>query len=1097
MGLVALVMGAAPLVYGEPETAGKPNILFILADDLGYGDLGCYGATQVKTPHIDRLAREGRRFTDAHSPCSVCTPTRYNVLTGRYCWRTWAGTSCVWSTDPLLIDTDRLTLPKLLKRHGYTTACIGKWHLGFGRPGEKGWDEVYGPDYNLPLKPGPLEVGFDYFFGIPHVGQLPHVYIRNHSIVGRSPEDRITLVLDKNKGFRLPYTERPRIGTTPWHTFEGTKNFTYAHEDLALRLTEEAVDWLEQRRDDKPFFLYLAHRNVHGPVTPNKRFRGTSGIGAYGDFIHELDWSVGQVLDTLDRLELSGNTIVFFSSDNGAVSRGYRPVDFVKYGTHRANGLWRGQKTEIYEGGHRVPLLVRWPGHVTAGSTSSQLVALTDMLATAAELLGDTLPAGAGEDSFSFLPALRDRPACGPVRHTIVNDSYTGEMAIREGAWKLIQAPHGGGIGKLKGKHASDLPPVQLFNLEKDPTESENLYATHPDTVARLERILTRLRESGRSRPVARLNPYLNTVLDHLRAVDAAPRLPEKLDSCWTFRALAEQALNAAWAASWDGSPRRGNPTLIDRARGLISYCLKQQKGGTWFHSRSWNAGDPNCDRFALGPLMDAIWWLRRLPGMDADWRQWEGVLKEVVDFQYANWGCYRERGLKNNIAWGAFAYVYPNQDVFYLYVMELAARWWKEEKYREAVTKTLDAIESQLLPDGGLRYIGPETECPVYHNVNLVWLARYLLLTGSERVRKLITSTLPYYPLTFSNEGFPESYTDCWWKHTWNDGSPTGPAIMAGITGDPQHAWLAQHLLERRGARPNYWTIVAGMTYRTGIVPQPLPDNWLRLDRNVGGPRGRFGTWYFAGVTGGGARDTFAGAMICEPDREQPLNGAFLAANIEVATGGEGPRDRTHLYLSGPDDVTDVVMAKNGAALGVVYTLRKPYINSSMTPNVPPSPWPATQVWLFTPQALVGLVEVTTTKKQTVAGINGELRFGPNAPLTRDAEGMFHCGALRIELLGHTFDKVNHGRARPGYNRKSTRQSAVLLSVEGDAVTVMPDMRRWYAAAIAPETAPQITRFRRNEKNDHLGFTVMVGDARYGVTFDPHRGRVALLGAR
>ncbi len=176
---LATVAAIAPAFSGSPSKAAAgrpPNVVFILADDLGYGDVGCYGATKVKTPNIDRLAREGLRFTDAHSPSSVCTPSRYNLLTGRYCWRTWAGTSCVWSTDPLLIDTDRLTLPKLFNRNGYTTACVGKWHLGFGKPGQEGWDGVYGPDYNQPLKPGPLELGFDHFFGIPHVGQLPHVY---------------------------------------------------------------------------------------------------------------------------------------------------------------------------------------------------------------------------------------------------------------------------------------------------------------------------------------------------------------------------------------------------------------------------------------------------------------------------------------------------------------------------------------------------------------------------------------------------------------------------------------------------------------------------------------------------------------------------------------------------------------------------------------------------------------------------------------------------------------------------------------------------------------------------------------------------------
>jgi arylsulfatase A-like enzyme len=486
----------------ESSNESVPNIVLILADDLGYGDVGCYGATKVQTPNIDRLARQGRRFTDAHSPSSVCTPTRYNLLTGRYCWRTWARTSCVWSSDPLLIDTERLTLPALLKRHGYRTACIGKWHLGFGRPGAEGWDDELGPDYNRPLQPGPLEIGFDSFFGIPHVGQFPHVYIRDHEILGRGPGDQIRLILDKDEAWHLPYPQRPRVGRTPAHRFEGTEDFQYAHEDLAIRLTEEAVGWLKhQQHATEPFFLYFAHRNVHGPIKPNQQFRGTSPIGAYGDFIHELDWSVGQVLGALDRLGLTEKTIVFFSSDNGAVERGYRPTEFVDYDGHRANGPWRGQKTEIYEGGHRVPLIARWPQHVAAGSQSDQLVALTDTMATVAELLGDTLPAEAGEDSFSFLPALLARDATGPVRQSIVNDSYTGEMAIREGPWKLILAQHGGGIGARDHQPDPERPPAQLFRLDQDPTESTNLYASQPAKVAQLKQLLQRIQDSGRSRP--------------------------------------------------------------------------------------------------------------------------------------------------------------------------------------------------------------------------------------------------------------------------------------------------------------------------------------------------------------------------------------------------------------------------------------------------------------------------------------------------------------------------------------------------------------------------------------------------------------------
>ncbi|MHC4433389.1 MAG: sulfatase-like hydrolase/transferase, partial [Planctomycetota bacterium] len=235
------------------RSADRPNIVLILADDLGYGDLSCYGATKIRTPNIDRLAEQGTRFTDAHSPASVCTPTRYNLLTGRYAWRTWASSSCVWSNDPLLIDPDRFTLPDLLKSQGYRTACVGKWHLGFGEPGMPGWDDVLGPDYNRELRPGPCEVGFDYFWGIPHVGQLPHVIIENHRVLGLTPDDPIRMLPDKRPGFEKNYLERPRLGLATALGVEGGSSARYEHEELAIMMTKRAVEWIEERSIDQPF----------------------------------------------------------------------------------------------------------------------------------------------------------------------------------------------------------------------------------------------------------------------------------------------------------------------------------------------------------------------------------------------------------------------------------------------------------------------------------------------------------------------------------------------------------------------------------------------------------------------------------------------------------------------------------------------------------------------------------------------------------------------------------------------------------------------------------------------------------------------------
>lgn len=592
----------------------------------------------------------------------------------------------------------------------------------------------------------------------------------------------------------------------------------------------------------------------------------------------------------------------------------------------------------------------------------------------------------------------------------------------------------------------------------------------------------------------ARGNPYYAAVLESLKNAAAKPALADDFDSCWQFRTLAEKALNAAWAAGFGDSPRKGDKTLVSNASAIIDFCLKRQKEGSWFYSRKWRAGDPNCDRFTLGPLMDAIWWLRRLPNMQGAWKRWEAPLKEAVDFQYVHWGSYKERGFRNNVAWGASACVYPNQDVFHLFEMLLAHRWWGDKKYRESAEKALAGLQAQLLPDGGWRYIGPETECPVYHNLVLVWLARCLDLTADERIRDMILKTRNYYPLTYSNEGFPESYTDCWWKHYWSGGSPSGPEIVAGLTGDPQHKWLANRLLERVGPRGNYGTIYAGMYYRDSIEEKPLPDNWLKLDRNIGGPRGRFGKWYFAGVTGGGARDTFVGAMISDPKTLRPLNGALLAANIEVALNGNGRRRQTRLYLSGPDDITAVKIHGDTAALGVRYTLRKPYINSQFHPDVPATPWQATQVWLFTRHALVGLVEIAANKeKSTVSHIQGQLRFGPDLPLTRDDEGVFHCGALALRLLGHTFATVHSGRAQPGYARQSTSHSAVTLRTAGAQFAAKPGQPLWYAAAIAPEWAPEVSAFQRSHDQDKHGFSVEIAGRVLSVAFMPSKRSISI----
>ncbi len=484
--------------------AEKPNIVFILADDLGYGDLSSYGATKVETPNIDRLAKEGRKFTDAHSPHSVCTPSRYSLMTGRYSWRTWAKTANVWSTDPMLIDDDQYTLPKLLNESGYQTALVGKWHLGYGRPGVPGWDDVKGIDYNGNIAPGPLEAGFDYYFGVPHVGQQPHVFIENHRVVGLQPDSPLELVIDDRWLHRATYLDRHMY--PPRHHFEGGEGAKYRQQDVALKLTEKAVDWLTQssKQIEDPFFLYFAHRNVHGPYAPHERFVGKSEIGVYGDFLIELDWSVGRILDTLDELGIAEDTLVFFSSDNGGVQMGHKPAEFVNHNGHMTNGPLRGQKTESLEGGHRVPLLARWPGHIEAGSTSDALVALTDTMATFADLMERELDKDEGPDSCSFLGELLGKEPTQPPRRVLVHENYRGGYGIRVDDWKLLMIQGGGGIGWSPFDNDRSQPNGQLYHLKKDLKELSNLFEEHPKRVAQMTELLREIRSVSNSRDISR-----------------------------------------------------------------------------------------------------------------------------------------------------------------------------------------------------------------------------------------------------------------------------------------------------------------------------------------------------------------------------------------------------------------------------------------------------------------------------------------------------------------------------------------------------------------------------------------------------------------
>ena len=510
LGLLALLTAGLPGRAGAQATSSRPNIVFILADDLGYGDLSSYGATAIRTPNIDRLAEEGVLFTDAHSPSSVCTPTRYGLLTGRYCWRTWLTRSALSSDAPLLIEQNRPTVASVLRSAGYSTAHLGKWHLGFGREDDYAEDREGqgepnswrsrkgGPDWNGRLAPGPLEVGFDYYYGIPIVNSYPpYVFVQNHRVVGLDPDDPIGRMESRYLG-----------------KMHGGRAARWNDNELAMELTARTVSQLEKlANQQQPFFLYYAPHQPHRPFTPNARFKGSSRFGVYGDFIEELDWSVGEVLGALDRLGLADRSLVIFSSDNGGLvdpassaaqrgagygdGSGTPPPPEVQ---HLANGpVLRGGKGDIWEGGHRIPFLARWSGKIRPGTTSEETISLTDMLATFAALAGQELSHEAGPDSFNVLPALLGGRLDGSLRHPRVMQSggVSGMLSIREGPWKLIDGQGGGGYRDGKAKRGE---PPQLYNLSQDLGEKTDVYALHPEVAKRLRQLLHRIQREGRSR---------------------------------------------------------------------------------------------------------------------------------------------------------------------------------------------------------------------------------------------------------------------------------------------------------------------------------------------------------------------------------------------------------------------------------------------------------------------------------------------------------------------------------------------------------------------------------------------------------------------
>jgi arylsulfatase A-like enzyme len=483
------------------EPATRPNVVVILADDVGYGDLGCYGATRVKTPHLDRLAAEGIRFTDGHAASATCTPTRYALLTGQYPWRK-KGTGILPGDAALIIEPHSTTLASMMRQAGYRTAAVGKWHLGLG---------AGNLDWNSEIKPGPREIGFDYSFLIPATGdRVPCVYLENQRVASLDPSDPIRVSYAAKVGDDPTGAEHPELlkmkltrghdmtivnGISRIGFMAGGKSARWVDEDMADTITAKATAFIEHNKD-RPFFLYFATHDVHVPRVPHARFKGTSQCGLRGDCIHQLDWSVGQVLETLDRLKLADNTLVIFSSDNGPVlDDGYADGAVEDLNGHTPAGLLKGNKYSLYEAGTRVPFLARWPARIKSG-TSDALVCQIDLLASLAALTGQKLDEAAAPDSFDVLPALVGESPRG--REYLVE--HANGVALRKGSWKYIP-PGGGQPGKAKKNRAGAAATAQLYDLASDLGETNNVAAEHADVVTEMQELLSRIQSEPKSRP--------------------------------------------------------------------------------------------------------------------------------------------------------------------------------------------------------------------------------------------------------------------------------------------------------------------------------------------------------------------------------------------------------------------------------------------------------------------------------------------------------------------------------------------------------------------------------------------------------------------
>jgi len=557
--LAAVLLTIVSSAPGLAATTAHPNIIVINTDDLGYGDVGCYGATALKTPNIDRLASGGLRFTDAHATAATCTPSRYSLLTGEYAWRK-QGTGILPGDADLIIQPGRLTLPAMLQRADYKTGAVGKWHLGLG---------AGSIDWNGEIKPGPNEVGFDYAFIMAATGdRVPSVFVENRRIVGLDPNDPVRVSYKNPFPGELTGKEHPELlkmqpthghndtivnGISRIGHMTGGKAALWKDEDLGDTFLRKAIQFIETNHSH-PFFLYYATHEPHVPRVPHPRFVGKTTMGPRGDAIVQMDWSVGEILETLDRLKLTENTLIIFTSDNGPIlDDGYKDHAKEKVGDHKPGGPFRGNKYSAYEAGTRVPLIVRWPARVKPG-VSDALVSQVDFLASFAALTGQNFDRATAPDTQNTLPALLGESHVGRTETV----EQGGPLALRDGAWKFIPPSKGRQVNSNTETETGNDPAPQLFDLSQDPGETKNVATNHPERTRQMAAQLAALREKKTS---ARPPNFVFILADDLGYMDIGANNPKTFYETPNIDSIAKQGVRftSGYAACPVCSPTRAS----------------------------------------------------------------------------------------------------------------------------------------------------------------------------------------------------------------------------------------------------------------------------------------------------------------------------------------------------------------------------------------------------------------------------------------------------------------------------------------------------------------------------------------------------------